>query len=411
MTRAAAEKPPDPASPPSALPSAETEAARSKDLFARFFAIPKGQVSMFASRGASGRPLRFEKDITQVRILPVNALALDVQPAGPGELQIRRSSSSKVSAPLEVAKFKYDKRELTFEWSKGVKLDPETASEVVDAVLEIECAGDNVQYVVLRDPGAPKEHGAISLVEDKTPPTRRRRQGPDEYGFFDDSEKQPKTRKWSADWADKDSLESTKLTFLIRRWHIALTPRGERDPLVIKSAADAEPAARDERTIIPNELSLVVEIGEKDPWKIRVRTELNPSATRNRAARSRRMDDLGREHFRATDLYPPNRDQRIQTLLESLQDQLKELERQVPQDAIGKKVVLQIKEEMEDLKRSREIARTYRLLGEPEQGDSAPGLERADLSLIVCLKLKNGKMLDVARFGDFATPEHRSGPE
>jgi hypothetical protein len=368
---------------------------------------------MFASKDANRGLHRFAKDIRQVRILPQNGQALDVQPRIPGELRIRRSSSSKLSAPLEVAKFKYDKRDLTFEWTKGVNVDPETASEVIDAALEIVCADGDVQYVLLRDPRASAERGAIPLVEEKEPKSRqaRARKGPDEYGLFDDPEKQPKTRRWSADWADKDSLESTKLTFLIRRWRIAFAPRGEPDPLVFESAADVDPTARDQRAIIPNELSLVVEIAEKEPWKMRVRTQLETSATRKREARSRRIDDLERDNFRATGVYLPNRGQRIQGLLESLQERLNALARRDPQGSSGEKEVLTIKEDIEYLKRSQETARAYRFLGEPELGDSAPGLERALLSLIVCLRLENGKLLEVARFGDFATPEHATGPQ
>jgi hypothetical protein len=258
---------------------------------------------------------------------------------------------------------------LNFKWGEyGKREAAKKRNEVRDTLLKIVLEGGDVQYVLLRDLRhqgnrihLPLSSPAVRQTKSKQP------------------QKKPAPRPWILRWADEIQLAQTKLEFLIRRWRVTWNVQGEHTPLVIEGDRHAHPSAKDSGETIHGAVRLHIEIDSKEqPWNIAVRITFE-------------QDQIERtqEHLREK--------------LENLQDELSRTFE--AEDLFLVTAILETKKDLAEVKAFLEIARIYRFLGEPKLGDSSPKLERAELSLIVCLKLDDDTILDVARFGDFAPPE------
>ncbi len=285
---------------------------------------------------------------------------------------------------MEVAKLKYDRKELSFDWRKISQQEPETVAEVLDAVVKIRCEDGDVQYVLLRNPGVREERGTLVL-----------------FGY---SGKGPKTRALSANWAEKDGLKATKRQFLIRRWRVACRWQDESDLFVVGSKAAAGPLANDEQPIIPDEVILRIKIDPTDPCNIQVRIEPGPRFKERLARLERQINELEEQDIYMNRILGRDLAARVLDLKRDRDDRLKALEAREHGDERNDKI-RQTKKEAAELEKLLTSARIYSLVGELEHGDTD---SKVELSLIVCLKLESGTLLDIARFGDFAPPEHES---
>jgi hypothetical protein len=391
-TDAVAIPPRAPAGLTPAPPEPKIQNTPPKEPLARFFAIPMNPASGLDSVRESERIRRIEKDIRTVDILTADNKRLDVQRPGDREITIRTKSNSVTYDAVEVAKIKYGKRDLTFDWGKNLQNETEAASEVLDAILSIRCVdGDNL-YMLLRNLEIRNERGALAL--------RR-------Y-----SAKPPKPRTWLTNWAEEDGLKSTKRQFLIRRWQVAFKLRDEPPPFVVGSRAGIGPTPSDEQRIITDEVSLKLRIDSHDPWNIYVGFELSPRLKENLARLETRLTELEARYYFG-DRQSRDLGERAQRLTRRLDEELKHLRSLDARDRLNsfqdrplgderQDEIRRIKADMADLEKTLEGASGLFLLGERVRASSESKLE---LSVIICLKLESGTVVDVARFGEFATPE------
>jgi len=384
-TNAVAKPPPPPADLPPTPPTPKTPVAPPKEPLARFFPIASSPFLGLGPEDMEEHLFPLEKDIDSVEILNANDKKLDVQRSGGRELTILTKSKSKAFDPVEVAKLKYGKREVSFDWGQNIQNETETASDVLDTVLNIHFADGEAQYVLLRDPGVRKERGALTLLEP--------------------SGRGPKARSWSTNWAAKDGLKATKRQFLIRRWQVARKSQDQHASFVAGSRAGAGPTADDEQPIISDDATLKITIGSHDPWNIYVGFELSPRLKENLTRLQTRITELELRYF-----FGDSRGdlgERAQRLRRKLDEEVKYLRRLDDrsidlQDRQINDEIRRSKLDMADLEKSLEGARSYFLLGERVRAGRDSKLE---LSVIVCLELESGTVVDVARFGEFATPQ------
>ncbi len=346
----------------------------------RIFSVPRSPVTTLGPKDVEAQPYQVEKGIQEVDFLLADNQKLETQKSRNGEIIVLTKSISRdLSPPVEVAKLKYRKRELAFDWGRNMQKVVETASDVLDAVLKIHYEGGEVQYVLLRDPGVRKRGGALSLV-----------------GYPGQG---PMIRFWNASWAENDWLKSTKRQFLIRRWQVACRLRNQPDPFVVGSHAAAVPTASDDQPIIPD-MSLKIDFDRSDRRKIQVRFEIAPPLGKKRKPLEGQIKEIASRHPDIT-LFGQDLAERAEALKDGLDARLKTL--QGGGDGTERKSkIRQTEKDVDELRKSLKDARIYSSLDKLKRGADDPNLE---LRLIICLKLHDGTVLDVARFGDFATPK------
>ncbi|MGO9915695.1 MAG: hypothetical protein ACLQIB_13440 [Isosphaeraceae bacterium] len=373
--------PPAPARPSPAPLGRASPGAPPNEPLARFFPVTRNAISGPRSDDAKNHTYRLEKNIRDVDILRASDKELDVERSGDRELRILTKSISALHDPVEVAKLKYDTKELSFDWRRITQQEPEIVAEVLDAVVKIRCEDGDVQYVLLRNPGVREERGTLAL-----------------FGY---SGKGPKTRSLSANWAEKDGLKATKRQFLIRRWRVACKWQDESDLFVVGSKATAGPMANDEQPIIPDEVTLRIKIDPTDPCNIQVRIEPGPRFKERLARLERQISEWEEQDLNLSRLLGRDLAARALDLKRDRDDRLQDLQARERGDERNDNI-RQTKKELAELDKLLTSARIYSLAGTVERGDTDCKVE---LSLIVCLKLESGTLLDVARFGDFATSD------
>jgi hypothetical protein len=374
---------PTPAAGTPLPPTPKSPDAPAKEPIARLFPIPQNPVSGLGSVRSSERLLPFDKEIRSVEFLAASDNHLDVRRTGEGEFTIRTKSSSVTYDPVEVAKLKFGRRELAFDWGKNLQDESETVLQVLDALIRIGYEDGAVQYVLLRP-----------IVRDE----------PDALVLRGIAGKGPKLR-WTTKWAEGVGLQSTKQKFLLRRWRVESNPRDEHGSLMVESTAASLPTANDEHPVIKDELSLKIRLDDKDPGEIHVRIETSPRFKDSLAGLEKRIDEIEDDHLLRSRFPSRSLAARALEVKRFLADRLTDAEEKSPSDEQRAKI-RQTEQEISEIDRLLKTARIYSLVDELGYSDST-----LELSAIVCLKLRNGIVIDVARFGDFATPDKKPGAE
>jgi hypothetical protein len=322
-----------------------------------------------------------------VDVLANNEKNMEIQKPSERECTIRTKSNSVLLDPVEIAKLKYGEQALAFDWGNNLQNESETISEVLDAVLKIRCGDGEIQFVMLRDLG----------VQDEREPLLLR-------GY---SGKGPKPRSWSTSWADKDCLQATKRKFLIRRWSVKCTPRNGKRFDLCESKGSMRPAAEDERSFFRDEASLKIRIDERDQADILLRVETKARFKDELNQLEKAVSDFEDQHFFLNRQYKRDLAGRALDLRQVLANRLKDWQDRAPSDE-GRAKIRQYKKDLDDLETIEKDAIVYSFVGELERVQSDATLE---LSVVVCLQLGSGTVVDVARFGDFATPDKQPGAE
>ena len=248
--------PPIAAAPPPATPIPKTRKAPDQDAMARFFPIPQNPAAGVGPVLATERQLHLDKDIGTLNFVPARENNLDVQSEPEREYRIRTKSSSVLVKPVEVAKLKYGKREITFDWGKNIQNEVDSISEVLDSLLAIRCRDGEIQYVLFRT-GIRDEPGALPL-------RLAYRQG------FQAALVHEMDRGRRAP-VEQDGSFSCAVA------HVAVRLGDEPGTIVAESKVGAAPTSSDGTAIIPEELSLKIRLAEKDPGEIHVRHRHDPS--------------------------------------------------------------------------------------------------------------------------------------
>ncbi len=376
--------PTEPPATPITPPAPKSQAPPPKEPLVGFFAIPRIPSQGRVPENAKESHFAVEKDIHEVEFLRANENELDLKKKPDGrEITIRTKSISATSAPIDVAKLRCDKKLLSFAWESGTQQESDWVAGVLDSVIKIRGEDGETRYVLLRDPGIPEERGALALL-------------------FKSSARGPRPRYWSTYWAAKDGLKATTRQFLIRRWRVACSYRDETGSFMVESKADASPMTKDEQPILPDLVSLKIWIDEKDSCNIHARFEPGGLFKERRAELEARIAELEGQNPYAGRLFGASLAQRALDLRSDAEYRLRESRRTLPGDERTARIGESTKETAE-LKELLKLARIYSLVNAPERGDDDANL---DLSVVVCLRIDTGIVVDVARFGDFAKPAH-----
>lgn len=261
----------------------------------------------------------------------------------------RKSSSS--FGGFRVASLERDNGRLHFEWDPEATRNRNQAERLRDGILTINEKSGRRYYVLLRDLRiaetrlslSPTHGSKIKFVKDDLEP-----------------------RKKELKWIEGDSLMGTTWPLGIRKWRISSSLPNEPSPKVIASGDEPTLPAEVKAAIIPKEawVRLEIDTKNKEPHLIKVFLSFERERVIRRWADSKRLKQLV-----------------IQTQkTKSEHDEL---------------VMLQNR------------------LGTPEQINRIEDIERhlsppsyAELSVIIGLRIDDSTILEIAKFGDFASTSH-----
>lgn len=170
--------------------------------------------------------------------------------------------------------------------------------------------------------------------------------------------------------------------------------------MLVESRSGARPQADDEQPIIRDEASLKIRI---DSGNFVVKIEREPRPKTGLGSPTGRDNDLYDSRPSNFDMFRQERPGEAVDSPQAPGDPSNDLKGGKPSSARSESAG-KTGNGNADLDASRKVSKIYGLLDDLQEGYSDSKIE---LSVVVCLVLENGVVLDVARFGDFATPGQR----
>lgn len=376
------------ASAPPLKPKPKRRPAPPTEPLVQFWAVRRTLSDLLTDTGGPDRK-SLDKDIRELEIVRADnrVHTLEARKQTGGTVMIVKPSERVASEPSRIAKLEYDKKTLMFEWENDMPREPGTDVEVLDSVLVLRCADGQSQYVLLRDPKV-KSTRALPLGKEKIGTSKEK------IGT------RAQSVAWSARWAgDPVALGGTKQQFRIRRWRVVCKLQDRADPLVFASSPDPDAAAveRQSISILHDSATLDIGIDRKHPAVITVRFQAEEGFSTKFAEIEQRLTALENQY--GTSFL--NRFARLEARVQDVRRViLAGRERKEGATDLTDRMVLG--EDLALLDKIEAAAKTDVQLRALEAGDGSPDLE---LSAVVSLKLETGALVDVARFGEFETPE------
>jgi hypothetical protein len=318
------------------------------------------------------------KEIRQLVIARADNRGQTTEPRdiGDGTIMIVKPSERGSAEPSRIAKLAYDKKSLTFEWENGMARDPSAAAEVLDSVLLVKCAGGETRYILLRDP-AVKTARALPLDREKLAGNKR-----------------ALTVAWTGFWAsDRDALRKTELRFRIRRWRVLCKLPDQAAPVVFGCASSPDPPTVDRQSILHDSATLEIGIDPAHPAVISVRFQAEDRLKTQYEEMERRLTDLESRYSTKFLLGRGDLEGRVQDLRRAID--ARRQSKNVATDLTDRAI---LNEDLAFLGDILTAAKTDAQVRALEAGEGSPELE---LSAAICVKLENGTIVDVARFGEF----------
>jgi len=343
-----------------------TKRPNNKEPITLFFELPKmQQTRLVTGEAKTTKVLSFPKEIEEAHeVLNLDREELEEIKTGPRPgFSIRSTSKSGIAGVATLARFDIEKKKLVFTWMDTAR--SALGESLRDAVLKFKASDGDEYFVILRNPGI-NDQMPLSLIT-------KAKLAHDDLSL----------RHLQRTWANKrDELAGTKLPLGIRRWKIESWLRGERFVIAQGESNTSQPGVRD--VIIPHEVELEIKIDPTHPHKIDVKISFEKdNVPRNRAERDRELKALG-INFRG---------ERWFEQIEKITKRATEIEKDISK-AKGEEEILDLRKKKERLIQIQKIKRIEAHLRNP--------VEKAEISLVISLKLAGSRTLDIAKFGEFA---------